>query len=284
MKNLLYLLSLLVLLCSSCDKTLDISSPDFDVTATSTTFKAGDTAKFILTGHADVITFNSGEKGDLQLSFASQTRFGSQANQISLQVSTDFNGKYTEADVKAATWTDLSSRFTFSPNTTLLASGTKSISDLVQSGKPLYLAFRYTGQANATNNMRNWWINNLSVNSALAGTTTSVILQATADYKFVNFAGNAATVGWTTVADGRIFFEPKGSLVYTEGWAIAKAIEPDGLKSSPAPIKAMIDPDLTAYSYIFYTPGTYTVTFDAANVNRLDSKKVTKQLTITVTP
>ena len=284
MKNLLYTLSLILLVCTSCDKTMDISTPDFEVTTATTTYKAGDTVKFMFSGNADVITFNSGEKGDLLLSFASQTRFGSQTNQISLQASTDFNGKFTEADVKAATWTDVSGRFIFSTNTTLLSSGVKSISDLAQSGKPLYVAFKYIGQANTTNTMKNWWVNNLKIDNALAGSTTTVLTQATAEWNFVNFAANATGVGWASVADGRILFDPKGSLIYTEGWAIAKSIAPDGLKSSPAPIKAMIDPQMSSYNYIFHSPGTYTVTFDAANVNRFDNKKSTKQLTINVTP
>jgi len=284
MKNLIYLLSLVVLFFSSCDKSMDIASPDFEASTKSATYKAGDTVTFNFTGNADVITFNSGEKGDLLLSFASQTRFGSQPNQISVQVSTDFNGKYTEADVKAATWIDVSSRFTFGTNTTLVSSGVKSISDLTQSGKPLYIAFKYVGQANTTNTMRNWWINNLSINNALAGTTTNVLVQATADYKFVNFVGNPAGVGWSALADGRILFDPKGSLAYAEGWAIAKPIEPGGLKSSPAPIKAFIDAQMDNYKYVFFATGVYTVTFEAANANRFDNKKVIRELTITVTP
>lgn len=284
MKNLLYLFSLIVLVCTSCDKSMDISAPDFDVTTASTTYKAGDTVKFNFSGNADVITFNSGEKGDLLLSFASQTRYGSQTNQLSLQVSTDFNGKFTEADINAAQWKDISIRFIFSTSTTLLSSGVKSISDLTESGKPLYIAFKYVGQPNTGNTMKNWWVNNLKVDNALAGSTTTVLTQATANWNFVNFAANPTGTVWSSVADGRILFDPKGSLIYTEGWAIAKAIEPDGLKSSPAPIKAMIDPQMSRYDYVFNAPGTYTVTFDAANVNRFEDKRSTKQLTITVTP
>lgn len=263
---------------------MDISSPDFEVSTKSTSYKVGQPVTFDFKGNADVITFNSGEKGDLLMSFASQTRFGSQANQLSIHVSTDFNGKFTEADVKAATWTNVSSRFTFSTNTTLLSSGVRSISDLAQSGKPLYVAFKYVGQADPAKTQRNWWVNNLKIDNALAGTTNSVLVHAAADWKYVNFAQNAPGAGWSQVADGRIFFNPNETVLASEGWAIAKPIEPDGLKSSPAPIKAMIDSQMQSYDYTFLTPGEYSVTFEAANANRFDNKKVTRTVQITITP
>jgi len=173
------------LIMASCEKpTLDADAPAFDVSAEKTTVKAGEVVKFMITGgEAQNISFYSGEllkQYDAKagrvvdvagqgatLAFTSSVQLGTQANQVSLLASTNFNGDYSSvAKVKAATWVDITNRFKLGTNATLLASGTVDVSDLIVAGKPIYFAFRYNTKAQATNGIaRQWFIQSFTLNS-----------------------------------------------------------------------------------------------------------------------
>ncbi|MBD1425741.1 DUF5017 domain-containing protein [Sphingobacterium arenae] len=291
MKNILNYAFVLIsmMTIASCDRyeDLKVSQPDFDVYTLSDTYNVGDTIRFILEGKADVITFYSGEVGDLQLSFASQVRFGSQENQLRVMASSDFNGDYTESGINTATWHDITDRFLLGINTTLRPSGTASITDLVIEGHPLYIAFRYVGEASATATQRNWWVNHFKVDVALPGSVSNVALHTSVDWKFVNFAGNATGAGWGWSADGpggRLLFDPAGSTTYAEGWAIADPIDTDALQPGGVPIKAVIDRQQKEYHYVFNQSGMYNTRFEAVNVTALEEKKATRTISITIEP
>ncbi len=174
-----------VLLMASCDKPiLEAEAPAFDVTTEKNTYKAGEVVKFNVTGgDAQMISFYSGELlkeyssnegrvidvagGGASMSFNSSVQLGTQANQVSIWASTNFSGDYSSlAKVKAATWVDITSRFTLGTSATLLASGVKDISDLLLPGKPIYIAFRYLTKPQAVNGIaRQWFIQSFTINS-----------------------------------------------------------------------------------------------------------------------
>lgn len=101
----------------------------FEVTPASLSVKAGETLRFEFSGKPSGIVFWSGEEGhdyeksdiggklepSVFLSFGSLYVNGCQRNCGSVKYSTDFNGTYDEASVKAATWTDVSSQFVLPP-------------------------------------------------------------------------------------------------------------------------------------------------------------------------
>lgn len=157
----------------SCTKKLVVKdAPDFTVSTDASTYKVNDPVKFNIQGSADIISFYSGElyhdydfkdgrvvavtgKG-LKLSFKSGiapgTPPGTQTNQLSILVSTDFGGNYTDlASVQAATWTDITDSFTLGTSTTLVASTTKDLSGFVIPGKPIYFALRYINRPQIAN-------------------------------------------------------------------------------------------------------------------------------------
>lgn len=291
MKNILNYALLLIgmMAIASCDRyeDLKVSQPDFDVYTSSDTYHVGDTVKFIFEGNADLITFYSGEVGDLQLSFASQVRYGSQENQLRVMASSDFKGDYTESGVKSATWDDITDRFLLGVNTTLRPSGVMSITDLVVEGSPLYIAFRYVGEASATATQRNWWVNHFKIDAALPGSLSNIASHTSVDWKFVNFAGNADGAGWGWSADGpggRLLFDPVGSTIYSEGWAIADPVDTEALQPGGVPIKAVIDSQQKEYHYVFNESGTYIATFEAANVTAFEEKKVVRTISINIKP
>jgi hypothetical protein len=93
---------------------------------------AGECDAWMMTPALDVTNFE-----DLQMTFNSAWNYGTGTDQMSLMVSTDYDG-----DVSTATWTDISDRATWSPGIfEFVESGTVDLSDFV--GQPVYVAFHY---------------------------------------------------------------------------------------------------------------------------------------------
>lgn len=206
MKFKYYYILLGVLLMFSCKKEIvtNLETPTFDVSVANTTVKAGQPIVFQFTGTAHTISFYSGEtlkqyafrdgriidvsSAKDSLSFTSSVQTGTQANQLSVWASTDFNGDYSSVDkVKAATWTDITSKFTLGTTSAFVASKTVSISDLTVAGKPIYIAFKYVTNSQSTdpnvagNNLaRQWYIENFKIKSGITlnntGGTTPISL------------------------------------------------------------------------------------------------------------
>lgn len=176
------------LLMASCDKGLVVpDAPEFDATTESNTYKAGEEITFnIKGGDAQIISFYSGEPlndyalkdgrtvdvtgAGATMEFQNSVQTGTQANQLSVLYSTNFNGDYSSlASVKAATWTDITSRFaplatsaTFVPT----AITPKDITDLIVPGKPIYFAYKYVTKPQATNGLaRQWYIQTFAIKS-----------------------------------------------------------------------------------------------------------------------
>jgi len=220
MKLKYYNMLLGALLIASCSKKIEVTNaPDFNVTTDSATYKAGQEVTFnIKDNGANIISFYSGEtlhdyafkdgrtidvKGaGATMAFTSSVQLGTQVNQLSVMASTDFNGDYSSlANVKAATWTDITSRFALGTGTAFLASGTKDISDLMVPGKPIYIAYKYVTKPQATNGLaRDWFIQSFAINSLaiLANTASATPIALTlADQIHAGFRiidQNAATI------------------------------------------------------------------------------------------
>lgn len=209
MKFKYYIMLLGVLLMVSCNKGIDVGdASSFDVTTDNTTYKVGEEIKFTFTGGSvNNITFYSGEAlkdydhrdgrvvdvsdSSATVSFQSSVQLGTQANQVSVLSSTDFDGDYSSlASVKAATWTDITSRFALGTTAAFLASGTKDIKDLIVPGKPIYFAFKYLTKPQETNGLvRSWYIQLFSIISKakLDSTITLTISdQANAGFRIVD--------------------------------------------------------------------------------------------------
>lgn len=177
MKFKYYYMFIGVLLMISCNNDMvpNLSAPtfnvttdtSFNVTTDTSTVKAGQPITFLFTGTAHTISFYSGEAlkdysfkdgrvvdvtgagATMEFSSSLQTG-GTQKNNLSIWASTDFNGDYSSvAKVKAATWTDITSRFSLSTSPTFVLTGAKNISDLIVSGKPIYIAFKYVTNSQA---------------------------------------------------------------------------------------------------------------------------------------
>jgi hypothetical protein len=283
------------LLFGACKKN-EIDKPEFTVLTKSDTYKLGDTVVFNFSGNPDHITFFSGENGNNyiyknrtkaegtpQLQFTSFMQNGTQQNTLQLLASSDFNGTVDSTNVYNATWTDITSRATLSTGSDNTPSGIVDITDLAVKDKPIYLAFKYVGFQSATSAQRTWTIKNFILNNLLPDGNI-VPLAGMVDASWIGLSIKNIAAKWSITATQ---LQMAGGNINTpdnEDWIITKAI--DLTKVAPdvgVPLKDMTT-RLNGYSYIFKKPGTYKVTFVAANMNVKSQKSVVRELNITITP
>ena len=217
----------------SCNKDLNVSSPDFNVTTKSTTYKVGEEVKFSFTGTAGYISFYSGEAGNdysfrngrelnieneaVIMGFTSSVQQGAQNNQLSVLVSSDFDGNYNSFEsLNKATWTDITNRFALGTNATFRASGDKDISDLVVKGKPIYIAFKYLTRPQAVNGLaRTWMIQSFGIKSTAMFNNQNIAItdQLLAGFRIVdqdaeNTAARASITPTRITLQGNIYKNP----------------------------------------------------------------------------
>jgi len=194
MKKYCFLLVLsfsILLLVSSCSKSIQVAAPDdFMVTTDNLTYKVGDSIIFNFNSGPDEISFYSGEPGKVydnnsRLSMAGINKLVFQSNMtggvlagntdsMRLLISTNLAG-YDSASLVNATWTDITSRNSKWPtalSTTFITSDSIDISDFNVTDS-INLAFRFKGKSYPTAAQRKWQVQNLTLSNKLAdGTLT----------------------------------------------------------------------------------------------------------------
>lgn len=310
--NVVFVYLLGIAVCITACAKVEVSAPEFEVVTEQQTIQAGSDVRFTFSGDPDQITFYSGEPlndyaykdgrvlniNNLMTSFRSNVQYGTQANLLSVWVSSDYSGGGTIKDVRAATWSDeLTKNFVLAPhsmNTNAAASAVPSgVIDLLAAAdgdKPLYLGFRYKKLPDAeAGGQRNWFIRELAVKAQTdlgeSELVNGLALQLVYDENFTpddpalkNSAVNAAGVLTIRVPNGL------GAL-HTEVWAVTPPISVGSTDLGPdkaIAIKGFRNPKAEEFSHHYATPGTYIATFVASNSNIYGSAQVVKQITITV--
>jgi hypothetical protein len=330
-----FMIAAVLLACAACSRNVAVAPVTFDVassknngTATAV-FSTKDTLQFTFTGNPDMITFYSGEvgkrydyakrisaPGDPQLQFSTILANGMQSGSLSLLVSTDFKGvgtktiygvltrdtATTNSNIAAATWTDITSRANLSTGgTTAVPSGVIDLADQ-STGKPVYIAFKYTASAGTIQNK--WTISALSLTNVLSdGTTYTNATLAAPTTAITNYGATTYGPGWAVsfdpAKDANSYawtYTAGTSLVITgattaalatqsaEAWAIMGPI--DLTKVTPdagVAIKA-ISAALPSYSYMYTTAGNYTAVFVASNSTDAGTNTVIRKVPLIITP
>ncbi|MGN7722016.1 DUF5017 domain-containing protein [Chitinophaga sp. 22620] len=294
----------------SCDKE-SISEPGFDITGykvTSIVDTSGNAVKevtFSFSGDAAVISFYPGLLGNdyayregrvldvkaLLSSFSTTLNNGTQENQLSVLVSSDFNGTYDIANIRLATWTDITSHYVLNTRgaSASLPSGTKDIREFVVEGKPLYYAYRYICKPQTENGANSTWrIRAFSLQSQTDLGAASLATLTTADWNLIN---DGAVVdpgrGAVIESSGAIRFNGNhiNKEVQTESWAISKGFlitRTDMGPDRPIAIKSAINPRLGSYSFNYTTPGTYKAVFIATNASYEGQLRVVREIDVIV--
>lgn len=298
MKKLLYILTAVAAVTGCTSK--DVPDPGFSVTLEKSTVALGDTATFYLTGNPYNITFYAGDSahqyeyrkrtsapGTPQLQFTSYMQTGSQGNSLALLISKDFNGQYDSAGVYSpgAHWTDITERATLSTGSNNTASGVVNLADFVNDGKPVYIAFKYTGQKNSSA-QRTWTIPSFTVTNLLGdGTTKMPVAASVADAAFAVVAMKNPKVKWVVSATSLKVTGGAANSDEAESWVITKALTMNrAIPDVGVSVKNISSNAISSYYNIYKTAGTYKAVFEASNTTVYDSKSVYKEVTITVTP
>lgn len=302
---------LFLLLAASCTKE-EAVEPVFEVSTPKTTYKVNEIITFNFTGNPDVISFFSGENGKRyakygrdtaigipKLAFTSVRAQGTQPNSLQVMVSSDFPGIGTDSAatvsrIGGATWKDITDRAVLSTGASV-ASGSIDLTDIAEGGKPVFIAFKYTGTSGTVQNK--WTISGLTVTNNLADGTTYTVANlgsaAIANYG----VSSIFSPGWVGYkVSGNYNWVISSTLVITgassaavstsssEAWAFSGPINLNKVGGDVGTAIKEGSSRLDNYNYTFTTPGEYTVTFRAANTNVYGSHDVIKQLKLTITP
>lgn len=303
MNKLKYILgALLIPAIYACKKDTP-DEPTFNVATAKTEYSIADSVEFKIDGYADIISFYSGEAGKeyryrnrlesndgkLHLNISTRVLFATQANNLTLMYSTNFDNLYTPAGIAAATWTDITDRFTLSSapplaNGAITPSADVDLSDLPVSGKPIYFAWRWVGQASATAGLggRTWRIHAFNLTNKTATSAIPIATVATAGWLAVDVKNPVNKWTIQTTLDPALFFAPASTLLESEDWAISKALFPNSVSPDLGTnIKAYTD-RMRNYKHKFSAPGTYTVTFVGKNALNGNVKETVREVTVTV--
>ncbi|MEZ2440374.1 DUF5017 domain-containing protein [Chitinophaga sp. RCC_12] len=296
MRNSLYLL-IIVIIFISCAKE-KVVTPSLEITTSSLTYKAGDTVTFNFTGNPDNITFYSGEPGhnyafrdrttaenDLQINFKTWVQFGLIYKNLQLLVSNNYSGVADTTSVRAATWTDISDRAVFSTGQDNTPSGTISLKDFADpknTAARIYVAFKYTDYKKTLGQNR-WVVRTFEANNISAdGVVSPVAVLSSGGWKAFDFK-NPASV-WTVTTAQLLMFGGDKNVDDNEDWVITKGLDPFYIKPDAGVALKNISTVLPSYKYVYTKPGTYKVVFDASAVRYNGEKRITKELTLTITP
>jgi hypothetical protein len=291
----IFIIAIAIIFGVACNKK-EVEATGFTVTADRESYTTADTVRFAFTGNPWYLTFYSGEPyhqyeyrdrttadGTPKLSFTSTIATGSQTNTLKLLVSTDFSGVYDSTNVYNATWTDITSKAVLAGSADT-KSGDIDLSDFRNGDKPVFIAFKYTGNAGTA--QRTWTIKLLGVDNVLADNTSYEVLgigESTLGFKSVPM--KVPSVAWTistTQLQIKGFTTNANAVADTEGWVVSKPINfRKVLPDTGTPLKNMTT-SMSSLNYIYSTPGTYKATFVAANVNRYDEKSDVHEIPITV--
>lgn len=308
MKKIIFALFVSGLFFTACSEK-EIQAPDdFQVSVAKATYKLSDSVQFNLSGVPDNITFYSGEPGNeydkrdffssdegvLTLQFNSATRAGATLpRNITVLISTDFNGVYNEENVKAATWTDITSRAKMPSNTASnsdVVSGEINLDDLKVKGKPMYLAFRYLSENAAGTAQRYWNIGRTSLVNKVPGNGDFSIISTVEPgmFQILDFQGsdNKWIMNTGTAAQHRMVHTANEiNWAPDEDWLISRGFQvfqTQGHKKNAVNVKSISASTPGTFSWLYSTPGTYKATFIALNTNRDVQKEVVKEVWVTV--
>ncbi len=290
---------------NACKKEQAEDITTFSVEPASVTVTAGEEARFSLTGDPSQISFYSGEVGNSydfkdvsrvdkvkDLIFAFQVHnTPTAAVQAQLMFSTDFNGVYDYENVSAATWHDLSSRFHWAApapwQTNWEESGAVNIADMLESGKPFFIAYKYVAPPVPTGSIpgRNWRTRShtLRINTEY-GHTINLATYATMGWKLVK-KDPSLTSSSTVAATILLLAATSGHRLEYEEWGISQSFQVDEIDMGvdrSVPIKGYADMPLTEFAHIYTEPGTYRATFVASNKTAYNDRETVKHVDITV--
>ena len=307
-----------------------------DIKVSSLECKVGEPIMFEFSGDVTTLDFWSGEPGhdyqfvnggkpemaQMYMQFRTCELGGAQLDNLKIKYSTDFNGTMDEDNILKATWTDISSRFTWpdviiptgNPNSsatyyaTYVKSGNVLVSDCYKDSDQVYFAMFWEIEpydADKQNTRTAAWVAGWQVNALYTNGDSEIIFdmeQSTDSYKVVEIVEGASYENDTNhcawystgnfTADLKWHFRFFSHFRPEEGrkaYALTKQPVVRGSKvtgaDTPHPIKTNMQNSLpTTWSYTYAASGTYNVVFVIGTLDENGAQQTeTKEFTIVVT-
>lgn len=327
MKRIIYFTALLLLAFAACKRMEPVTEPDFDVQVEefdvqteSVEVNVGEEVVFSFSGDPDFINFYSGERGndyayregrvedaEILLSFQSSittNRESDQDDQLSVQISQNFDGEFNIEAVEAADWTDITQEFTVVSHADVsgtqsgwIGSGKANISPYIEEGKPLYIAFRYVAMPRSTHGLtpnflrvRNFLLESIDdeggtstiAEQSTAGLVPPKALVESETYRPNRGSVTAAQINFISNQSPAFDDVEHSAWAITDLFEIQKAMDlgPDKAVS----IKTVADITPPSYTHTYTKEGKYTAVFIAKNANVNDEQTVMKTIEINVVP
>ncbi len=214
------------------------------------------------------------------MKFNTYQQFGVR-NNLTVLVSTNFNGTYDTTNVKTATWTDITSRVNLSQGADQVQSGAVDMSEFTDGNKSATIAFRYITTSLITQNR--WVIRTFNAdNQSPEGTITPMANMTTASWKAVSFQ-NPATV-WS-ITSAQLLLQGSANAL-DDDWVLSKSFNPNAASPDKGIVIKNITTNLTRYAAagVYTKPGTYKVVFEATNASYKNQASTFKEITLTIIP
>lgn len=278
----------------------------FDVTCGNRTYKVGEPVDFTIVGNAQEIHFYSGERGSryqfrnegetinikkVRVSFESQLSNLKTTPHRWVMISNDFDGQQrNQASFEAATWTDITFRFTLPANNDMTRSGWVDLTRYAKKG-PFCFAFRYINEPyKISARPPSWRIYSFRIWGVLDNgeeVTLGDISATPRSAGFVAYDFQAADgLGYNRVGPNYLRMEPADKpapLEFHEVWMTTRAI--DGSRISlPAEVGVVLQcpcrQPVREHQHTFAAAGQYSAVF--VGIDPATGEQIVKTLAITV--
>ncbi|SFB82323.1 protein of unknown function [Parapedobacter composti] len=155
------------------------------------------------------------------VSFSSSVQYGAQEDQLTVLLSSDFNGKYDADNVQAATWIDITDAYPLAAGTSRTPWGPKDFSEFKVENKPMYIAFMYVFDPEKSGSQRNWLIRDFELTSV-----NGEVIANLPESGFTLVHEGAVEPGRSTLSSTTITLRGNASNTETKTvtWAISKAL------------------------------------------------------------
>lgn len=278
---------------TACDNDA-VEKISFEVTTPNIVVNEGEKVNFEFLGNPNYLTFYSGEEGNnyeyrnrtnrpidnVYVSFKTTQQYGTQRNKLKVWTSENFDGDYSEAGIKRATWTELTSEFAL-PNGSQnnVESGRKDFS--MYKASKFFFAFEYLPDPGSV--QPKITISPIRLITKLGEVESeNTNVPSSFGFSMVALKGGSGA-GVSIKADkSLVLFQGGSGAIDNHVWMISKPIDASAIEPDYGVAIKNISAKLQNYSYVYNKAGEYYATFIATNANKWNSENITRQIKITV--
>ncbi len=296
--NKLLLIALFSIFLVSCKKRYELDTlDDFSIEWEQKDYKVGEPIRFLINGKPENLVFWSGENGHkyefrertavegntVLLNFRSFAANGPvDQSTLKLLISTDFNGRYDSANVRSATWEDITDKAVLSSGQDQTESGSIDLSTFASGSKNMAIALRYkTAVVKPVTAQNRWIIRSFDLKSInQQGEETILANMANAGWASFSFSGPATN--WSISSSQLLCVRNETDL--DDDWVVTKQFSPNKVAPDKGAVIKNISENTNEYVKVYDQPGVYKIAFVATNANVKNEASVVKEIELSIIP